>query len=139
MKIILTTHGKLATGILDSYRMIAGNTNNILPVELTEDGISDYRERLIPLLDEMLKNNQILVLCDLKGGTPYNECYRYYLENEDKIRIVTGVNLPMLIEVGFNLEHKTLEELETLAVNSGNSGIETLGDLLSLDNDDNIF
>lgn len=139
MKIILTTHGKLATGILDSYRMIAGNTNNILPVELTEDGISDYRERLIPLLDEMLNNNQILVLCDLKGGTPYNECYRYYLENEDKIRIVTGVNLPMLIEVGFNLEHKTLEELETLAVNSGNSGIETLGDLLSLDNDDNIF
>lgn len=139
MKIVLTSHGKLATGILDSYSMIAGNTNNISPIELTEDGISNYRERLILLLDEILKKDQILILCDIKGGTPYNECYRYFLENEDNIRIVTGVNLPMLIEVGFNIENKSLKELEMLAVNSGKSGVGTLEDLLIPENEDNIF
>lgn len=136
MKIVLATHGNLGEGLLDSYEMISGKSEIIQIVKLTESGIGDFKERLYTLLDELTQSEKVLVLCDLKGGTPYNESFMYSLEKPGKIEVVTGVNLPMLIEIGFLADsEKNAEKLAEIAMTVGKDSIEKL---LSSDEDDEL-
>lgn len=136
MKIVLATHGNLGEGLLDSYEMISGKSEIIQIVKLTESGIRDFKERLYTLLDELTQSEKVLVLCDLKGGTPYNESFMYSLEKPGKIEVVTGVNLPMLIEIGFLADsEKNAEKLAEIAMTVGKDSIEKL---LSSDEDDEL-
>lgn len=136
MKIVLATHGNLGEGLLDSYEMISGKSEIIQIVKLTKSGIGDFKERLYTLLDELTQSEKVLVLCDLKGGTPYNESFMYSLEKPGKIEVVTGVNLPMLIEIGFLADsEKNAEKLAEIAMTVGKDSIEKL---LSSDEDDEL-
>ena len=45
------------------------------------------------------------------------------LKNEYPLEMITGVNMPMLMEVISNLEGHSLEELKKIALESGKSGI----------------
>ena len=136
MKIVLATHGNLGEGLLDSYEMISGKSEIIQIVKLTKSGIGDFKERLYTLLDELTQSEKVLVLCDLKGGTPYNESFMYSLEKPGKIEVVTGVNLPMLIEIGFLADsEKNAEKLAETAMTVGKDSIEKL---LSSDEDDEL-
>lgn len=134
MNIILTSHGDFAKGILQSYEMIAGGAEKISYVILDEEGIGKFSNELKSKLDEIVKYDNVLILCDLKGGTPYNESFTYALSHQDKVRVVTGLNLPMLIEIGIaNLDN--LDEAVLIALESGKSGIE---DLFFEDNEDDL-
>ncbi|MBD7915050.1 hypothetical protein H9660_07795 [Clostridium sp. Sa3CUN1] len=125
MKIILTSHGNFAKGILQSYEMIAGTNERISYVTLDEDGIGKFSNTLREKLDQIIESDDVLILCDLKGGTPYNESFTYALSHQDKVRVVAGLNLPMLIEIGItNLDN--LDEAVLIASESGKSGIEAL-------------
>lgn len=103
--------------------MIAGENKNIFAISLTDAGIQDFSERFNKQLVEF-ESEEVLILTDIKGGTPYNEAYKYYLLNEARVRIISGMNLPMLIELGLNLTSGKLSDLSELAVEVGRSGIE---------------
>lgn len=125
MKILLTSHGYFAKGILQSYEMIAGATDKISSVILDEEGIGKFSKLLREKLDEILKSDDVIILCDIKGGTPYNESFTYALSHQDKVRVVAGLNLPMLIEIGL-MDSDNLDEVVLKALESGRIGIETL-------------
>ncbi|OCN05621.1 hypothetical protein A4S06_07880 [Erysipelotrichaceae bacterium MTC7] len=119
MKILLTTHGGFANGILESYKMIAGSTEDIEAISLDDDGITVYQERLYAWLDAHQKED-VLILSDLKGGTPFNECYAYYLSHSTHIRLLAGLNLPMLLETGLQLPAAlTLDQYASIAYETG--------------------
>ena len=82
VKILLTSHGHLAQGIASGFEFIAGKSDHIMTLELDERGIGSYRNRLQELLDG--KTESVLILADLKGGTPYNESFKYYLAHTEK-------------------------------------------------------
>lgn len=67
---------------------------------------------------------EVLILTDIKGGTPYNEAFQYYLSNEERVQVVAGMNLPMVIETGLNLANSSLTELFKNAIEVGRIGIE---------------
>lgn len=99
IKILIATHGNLGEGLIHSYEMIAGDSSNIHVVKLTDTGIDEFSKKLRTKLDTLISNgNEVLILCDIKGGTPYNESFMYALEKPGSIEVVSGVNLPMLIE-----------------------------------------
>lgn len=107
MKIVITSHGDLCEGILSSYRMIAGDTSQFIVLKLDENGITDYSTRLNNVLDKLITDDQILVLSDIVGGTPYNETLRYVLKHPNKVFLIAGLNLPMLIQAGTVSDNKT--------------------------------
>ncbi|MGM0216614.1 PTS sugar transporter subunit IIA [Enterococcus sp. AZ109] len=123
MHIMLATHGGFAKGIYNSYQMIAGTNDKIQTVSLTDEGIEffikDFQAKLVPLINE-----EVLVMTDLKGGTPYNEAYNYYLKHPEKMRVLAGLNLPMLIEAGLAMENLSLDELYELALTAGKAGVD---------------
>ncbi|WP_226906852.1 PTS sugar transporter subunit IIA [Lacticaseibacillus paracasei] len=38
------------------------------------------------------------LLTDAKGGTPFNEAHKYGVERPESTAVISGVNLPMLLE-----------------------------------------
>ena len=108
--------------------MIAGKQENVVGIALEEDGIETFSQKLTETLNDMVDRfDSVLILCDLKGGTPCNESLKYVLYNESKIKIIPGVNLPMYLEVvsstGFV---KDIHELATIGHNAGIQSIEVL-------------
>lgn len=123
MKILITAHGNFGQGILDSYQMIAGENQDIHVIALEKTGIHEYRQAL----DQWMIAHQeedILILSDLQGGTPFNESYRWFLEHPKNIRLLAGVNLGMVLEVGLQLPLALdLQSYATLAYQSGQCAI----------------
>ena len=124
MKLLLISHGKFCHGVKESYEMIAGENKDIYSLDLDNQGIGAFSAKLNKLLDELTKEDEVLVLTDIQGGTPYNEAYRYQLSNSGKIEIVSGMNLPMIIEVGMSLSTGLSNiDLATMAEDVGKEAI----------------
>jgi len=71
---------------------------------------------------ELDNGGGVLVLTDLYGATPSNIACR--LRRFHELRVVSGLNLPMLIRV-LNYPDLDLEELQHKAVSGGRDGVLT--------------
>ena len=97
--IILASHGEFAEGILQSGAMIFGEQQNVAAVTLMpSEGPQDLREKIEAAIASFDDREQVLILVDLWGGTPFNQSSALLEGQEDKWAIVSGLNLPMLIE-----------------------------------------
>ncbi len=97
--IILASHGQIAEGILQSGSMIFGEQENVKAVILKpSEGPDDLRAKLEEAVASFDNQDEVLFLVDLWGGTPFNQSNTLFEEHKDKWAIVSGLNLPMLIE-----------------------------------------
>lgn len=97
--IILASHGQFAEGILQSGSMIFGEQENVKAVILKSSESPDkLRDKLKEAVASFDNQDEVLFLVDLWGGTPFNQSNTLFEEHKDKWAIVSGLNLPMLIE-----------------------------------------
>ncbi len=126
--IIVGTHGRFAEGILESLKMILGEQKNVKSVTLVPgEGPDDVIKKYEAAIQEMDCEDGVLFLNDLFGGSPYNAACRLAISNE-KYGIVTGVNLPMLIEMASAQMAYGGEDIKALmekAVEAGKNGTQT--------------
>ena len=125
--IIVGTHGRLAEELLASAEMIFGETGNIASVSLVPgEGADDVAAKYEAALERLDASGGALFLLDLFGGTPYNAACRLVLKNE-KYGIVTGVNLPMLVEMANAQAMDAGTDIRSLmekAVEAGKKGMQ---------------
>lgn len=124
--IIISTHGIFSEELIKSAEMIFGVQENIgcvtfMPGESTEDLIRKYGE----IINKLDCTDGILFMVDLFGGSPFNAASILALKNE-KMEIVTGVNLPMLLEVFGSKDFSNLSELVTISQSAGKDAIKQL-------------
>ena len=125
MNILLTSHGALCTGLLDAFHMFASDANHVSAVGLTDTGVDDFRDRLTVRVNDLLEQGDLLIIADLFGGTPYNESNALFLENPDRIRLVSGASLPMLMEAGvLAMSSDDLDAVTSAAISAGASGVQ---------------
>lgn len=125
-KNVIITHGNMAEGILNSCSLFFDITDyKAFGLHPGEDVELFYDKIEKELLDENYES--ILVLTDIVGGTPYNTAAKVFLKNKasKNIDIITGVNLPMLLELGFS-EEENMENLKEKAIKAGQEGIVDL-------------
>lgn len=98
IKIVMTSHGGMAQGMMQSVKMLMGAQDNLDFVTFGEEMGADELDELIgeKITDTSL-DNQYLILCDIKGGTPFNVVSRYSFKN-DNVAVIYGMNLPVLVE-----------------------------------------
>lgn len=95
---VIVTHGALARELLDAAERIVGRTENIRAVSMDwDDDVSDARQEIGDAIAEVDGGRGVLIFTDMFGGTPTNVSLAF-LEQE-KVEIVTGVNLPMIIKL----------------------------------------
>ncbi|RMC51082.1 mannose/fructose/sorbose PTS transporter subunit IIA [Lactobacillus sp. ESL0228] len=96
--IVLASHGGFADGIAQSAQMLFGEQDNFAHVILTPDeGPDDIREKMNSAISSFTSQDEILLLVDLWGGTPFNQA-NSLLKEHPSWAIVSGMNLPMVVE-----------------------------------------
>ena len=127
--IILASHGGFAEGIYQSGEMIFGKQENVKACILKpSEGPDDIRKKMEDAIASFDDPEQVLFLIDLWSGTPFNQASNLFAEHKDTWAIVTGLNLPMLIEAyGARLQDRiTAREIAKQIVGSAKDGIKTL-------------
>lgn len=127
-KILILTHGRFGEELVKSAEMIVGEIKNIKVFSLMpEMSAEDYRNKVADYLKEV--DNEVISLVDLFGGTPSNTVAA--LSQKFDIEIISGLNLPMLLEVYMNLSEKSTKELADLAIDTLNSSGKNISRLLN--------
>lgn len=123
--IILATHGGFASGIKQSVSMIFGDQPNLTDVTLSpSEGPDDVRRKMEEAVAGFDDPEQVLILVDLWGGTPFNQANGYIAGHEDTWAIVAGLNLPMLIDAcASRMTMDTAHEIAQQIVGSAKEGV----------------
>lgn len=124
--IVLGSHGRFAEGIMESGQMIFGPQEDVAAVCLTpEMGPADFRARLNEAVASFSEPDNVLFLIDLWGGTPFNQASGLVQSSEGKdYAIVTGMNLPMLIEAyGNRMGMTSAKEIAVAIYPEGRGGV----------------
>ncbi|CDE23293.1 putative uncharacterized protein [Amedibacillus dolichus CAG:375] len=120
VKIILASHGPMAEAMIKSSQMLFGENNHVSAVCLYEDdSIEKFAQRL---RKKITGNEEVLLLVDIPGGTPCNQG-TFLLEQFDNLRIVSGMNLLMLLECLIRCEQMSVDELVEVAIRSSKDSI----------------
>lgn len=123
--ILLATHGDFAEGIKMSGSMLFGDQPNAAAVTLQpSDGPDDLRKRMEEAIATFDDPEQVLILVDLWGGTPFNQSNNLIAGHEDTWAIVAGLNLPMLIDAyASRMTMESAQEIAKQIVGSGKEGV----------------
>ena len=124
--IILASHGDFAKGILQSSEMIFGKQENVKAVTLMpSEGPDDFKAKMKDAIASFDNQDEVLLLVDLWGGTPFNQANALFEEHKDKWAIVAGMNLPMLIEAyGSRFSMESAQEIAAYILKSAKEGVK---------------
>lgn len=123
--LIVMSHGNMAVEIVKSAKMIVGKIENIYTIPMKEsDGLGGIKQKLTNVLELIPNDAQILILVDLLGGTPSNVAMMEK-NNHSNLEVVTGVNLPMIIDATFS-NATTSCELAHQLLETGQKGVTIL-------------
>lgn len=132
-RVIFASHGGLSKGMKDSVTMIVGDlaknveTYSLLPGENPED----YYQELYKQANE--SNEQILVLCDIKGGSVHTALSK--LAVLDNVVVFSGMNMGLALDIVLRHAHLSEEELQEIIENA-REGITMMKELNKVENED---
>ena len=122
--VVLAAHGSLAQALLDSAEMILGAQDRVVTAGLEpHDNLETYSEALQAAIERADQGSGVVVLIDLFGGTPGNAAALRMGQHKAPLPIVSGVNLPMLLEVLMAHDASSPTALAALALEAGNRGM----------------
>ena len=122
--ILLVTHSDIGKQLLLTATAVFGK--NPFQVELLSvdnydqpNDVKELAEKYVKFLDN---GAGVLVLTDIIGTTP---SYISSSINHDKIKVVAGLNLSMILNV-FNYPEKSLDQLSIKALEGGIQGVSKI-------------
>ena len=129
--VVLCASAPAAEPALTAARLLGAAPDDVVavtfdPSEGPDDLLAKYAAAV-----EASSSQEHLILVDLFGGSPYNAAARFAAGRDDA-DVVTGVNLPMLIEVlGRRMSGGTLPELVETARTAGAGGVKVLSEIFT--------
>ena len=129
--IIIAAHLRLAEELLRAAEMITDRKlDNFRTVSINPSDHPDKaRKKILTAVKSIDTGKGVLILVDMFGGTPSN--LSLSLLAEGKIEIITGVNLPMIIEAADKSQKETLAGLVNILSLNGRKGIRSASEILS--------
>lgn len=121
VKFIITGHGKFSNGVFDAINFIMGIQKDVYKVEFNNIDLDIYSNKL----EEIVKESEqgTVIFTDLIGGTPFRIscliCTKY-----NNAYVVTGTNVPMLIEAIIKRDNLPLKKLIDQIIDIGKNGIQ---------------
>lgn len=120
-QLIVATHGDLACALVRTAELIAGPQTDVKCVTLAPgEAVEAFRSRLMADLRPV---QPTLILVDLFGGTPWNVAVSLTAD-DPTARVVSGVNLPMLLEVVLSRRTLDVAQLALLALETGAQAVK---------------
>jgi mannose/fructose-specific phosphotransferase system component IIA len=118
LRAVVVAHGALAEGLVSAVERIAGTDAGVI-VALSNDGLGP--DGIGQAIDQILQGGPGVVFTDLRAGSCGLGARRCCAGRQDRL-LVSGVNLPMLLDFVMNRE-LPLEQLETRLVERGQQAV----------------
>lgn len=127
--VVVATHGQLAEELIRTAEEICGKLERCRAVSVgASKAMDDSRSQLERAIQEVDDGEGVLVLTDMFGGSPANLALTFL---DDKIEVVTGVNLPMLVKLSnCRMGSTPLRETAQMLTAYGQKNISLASELL---------
>jgi PTS system mannose-specific IIA component len=126
---IIVCHGRMAEELLNALTIILGEAPNIEAISIGwYDDVEDSRKKINQSLKRVDQKSGVVIFTDMFGGTPSNLSFSFFREN--RVEIVTGVNLPMLIKFVSLQRANNLKDVAKKVVDQGKKNIHLVSALL---------
>ncbi len=127
--LVLVTHGQLAVEFRAALEHVVGPQAQIDTVSIgPEDDVERRRQDIIDAVAKVNDGAGVILLTDMFGGTPSNLAISVMEAN--RIEVIAGVNLPMLIKLARVRTEKPLSEAVTAAQEAGRKYINVASQVL---------
>lgn len=119
--ILLLTHAPLGQAFIAAVaHVFRGPTERFEAIDVTADQDPHEVNRLAKAAIARLDDGDgVLVITDIKGGTPSNCCNA--LSNSDNVQIIAGISLPMLLRA-ITYRRDTLDVVVEMALAGAQNG-----------------
>ncbi len=127
--VVVVTHGQLAAELVNAAEAIVGDLSNITSVSIGwHDDVDVAREEIGAAVSRVATDLGALVLTDMFGGTPSNLAVTFLAPQ--RVEVVTGVNLPMLLKLANLREATDLREIARTVGEHGRGAVWIVSDLM---------
>jgi PTS system mannose-specific IIA component len=127
--VVVVTHGQLATELVNAAEMIVGELTGFVAVSIGwHDDVETAREAIAAAISRVTRPAGVIVLTDMFGGTPANLGLPFLAEQ--KVEVITGVNLPMLLKLAGLRQADSLLHAAQQTRESGRNAIWVASDLM---------
>jgi PTS system mannose-specific IIA component len=128
--IVIVTHCQLGEAIIEAAEFIIGErpaSLESISIDLSENA-EKLRNRISRGIKKVEGQEGVLILTDMFGGTPSNLSYSFL--EEGRIEVLSGVNLPVLIQAANLREKMKLDQLASDLESFGKKSISLASGIL---------
>ena len=130
--IVLVTHGRLAEEFVAATEHVVGPQEAMRSICIgPDDDIEQRRTEIIDAVATVDQGAGVVMLTDMFGGTPSNLAIS--IMAEERVEVIAGVNLPMLIKLASVRGEKPLADAVSCAQEAGRKYINVASRLLADD------
>jgi PTS system mannose-specific IIA component len=127
--VVVVTHGQLAIELVNAAEAIVGDLRHVQAVSIGwHDDVDEARQEIGQAIARVATPAGTLVLTDMFGGTPSNLAVTFLVP--DRVEVVTGVNLPMLLKLATLRQADNLREVARVVREHGQGAVWVVSDLL---------
>jgi mannose PTS system EIIA component len=120
--LVVVTHGLLAREFISAMEHVVGPQTHTCSICIDADDDMDQRRDDIRQAIRATDSGQgVLILTDMFGGTPSNLALS--LLEKNKVEVLAGVNLPMLIKIAEARSRTSLAQLAAQGLEAGSKYI----------------
>ena len=132
-KFLIATHGAFAKGAKSALYIIAGEMDNVFLIQAYLDDSRPVEDELEDTLSTIADTYELIIFTDLLGGSVNNIILRNALR--ENVHIVSGFNLPLLIEIVLSDADTPVIEVIEDAINNAKGQMVYVNKLITLNND----
>ncbi len=126
---VLVTHGRLAEEFIAATEHVVGAQSNMQAICIgPDDDMEIRRQEIMDAVGSVETGDGVVLLTDMFGGTPSNLAIS--LMEKDKIEVIAGINLPMLIKLASVRSEMSLKDAVEAAREAGVKYINVASTLL---------
>ena len=122
IKVIVVSHGSYAKSLVESSELIMGKLEDVYTFGFTlGENVDGLRTKIEQQILEIQNGNDILILTDMKSGSPFNATAS--LMEKYSFLHIAGVNLPIFLEIIGTRDYSTVQELREMVMTIGKDSI----------------
>lgn len=128
--IVIVTHSRLGDALIEAAEFINGSrVENVVSVSIDiSQNPESLRDKIAAAIRKVKRDQGVLILTDMFGGTPSNLSYSFL--EEGKVEVISGVNLPILIRAVEARRDKALPDLAATLETFGKKSISLASGIL---------
>ena len=133
-KFLIATHGTFSAGAQSSLDMIIGAVPHVFIIQAYLDENIVIEQQIREVLEQISDKDELVIFSDIMGGSVTNQLLQQALK--PNIHILSGFNLPLLIDVMLADQETPVKEAIHSAIENAKEQMVYVNELLTAEDND---